>query len=758
MGYRNFNGKLFSIIILIISLTSCLEDENSKQNLQNRKRITFETQLNSSDYETLAVSLKALQQELMDCQSYSKELLHLSGLNKLTGYIFDKENNDLILIGKTDESLPDLYLEDFVIALRNAWNKYTIIKDNIPYYSNPGCSIDPDTNILKRLDAISQPINSDTSINNIERLLDKWCQICMHDQKVRVLGIPYNSHFAKIMVKADYDMKAIADGSDSLEIENFHSLTNRRIKVARLKINNSKPDSNLSRNLNRFWLYPGKMLFERAENITIIKQCAVTLQTEEEHLHKGKIIPTGKIDKLAQQFAKDFTDNYIQISQQRSVYSELENLFRFVALAKLLKFSDVGFDLSYLLEDFEITQTHVNSQLPGKPHISRYENKQNNNSSHFWLRSCGGVDIDININQNQFKYNNDYLAELKKTVIENRPSSSSIFWRANPDDKIRELVKAKSDDNVRFFYLSTIPIRKKDEDDIVVIQFGTKKVKVSLAELDRLINGSPEVPCFDRLFPSHGRSKQKVIIYRGDFSERRYIDKYYKNRETPEIQSQLLLALRNRYPNYEFYLDDEMDLAKSNIENLPKIYTSEDIGAYIIKMCFEVKDYNVLNNIKDILEEAGIQVEESLVVIERPNILIISGHKDEQYKSYLTNLGNRGALNGKCVISFSCYDSGDETFNSNLIKKYGAKEIIFFPAEIHPSAVEDVIIGISTILQNNRVINLELIELLNRSIEQIRTNNSIKNDDLEKLKNGIPQISFKEEKILKPFLDLKCLC
>lgn len=93
-----------------------------------------------------AISLKALQAKLRDCQpknSCSDKLLRLAGLNTILGFAADETNQDMIFFGQSEPGLPPLYLEDFVIALRNAWMKYAPLEGNVYQYSFPGCSIGP---------------------------------------------------------------------------------------------------------------------------------------------------------------------------------------------------------------------------------------------------------------------------------------------------------------------------------------------------------------------------------------------------------------------------------------------------------------------------------------------------------------------------------------------------------------------------------------------------------------------------------------
>ena len=68
-----------------------------------------------------ALSLKALQQKLKEYhgKSLPKYISQFCGLNEITGYAVDTVNRDIVLIGKVENSLPPLYLQEFVLAIRN---------------------------------------------------------------------------------------------------------------------------------------------------------------------------------------------------------------------------------------------------------------------------------------------------------------------------------------------------------------------------------------------------------------------------------------------------------------------------------------------------------------------------------------------------------------------------------------------------------------------------------------------------------------
>ncbi len=399
-------------------------------------------EIQASTVEGLAVSLRVLQQRLKVClqeDSCSQAaLLQLAGLRRIIGYVVDEANHDLILVGEKDDSLPPLYLEDFIIALKNTWMQYAQLKGNTYYYSNPGCSIDPDPRIINRLQTTGQHILGSSSQSDIERTIQQWHETCQSPQNVRVLGIPFDTRFAWVMVKADYDMKRLVDGSDSLGTSGFVSLTDMTLETAKKDIVQGRSISIPLSSMNRFWFYPGENRYLEDQGVITIEQSPVVLLTEEEYLgKKGKIVGKGHADQLAQEFVEDFTANYAELAKQRPIYTELENLFRFVALAKIMKYkdavSDAGIDLDYLLESVQIHQTRVARQLPGRSNVKGFEHKQEFANGYrinrLWLPSCGGVGIEITFSQRNFlKDTSGRLAELKAMVLKARPTPDALVW------------------------------------------------------------------------------------------------------------------------------------------------------------------------------------------------------------------------------------------------------------------------------------------------------------------------------------------
>ena len=306
------------------------------------------------------------------------------------------------------------------------------------------------------------------------------------------------------------------------------------------------------------------------------------------------------------------------------------------------------------------------------------------------------------------------------------------------DQLARQLVKKNSDEEICFLYVSPLKIQGKNKFKIYV---GADHVEVSPAKMHRMRAGSYKIHPLDSLLKS--KTGTKMVIWPGPFS------RGIKESNQPELRYnnslRFAIELSRRYGDrHDIYLDDDIKIARDNAANLPNISGPTDVAALIPFESFKVSDYDVIDQIKDILSESGIRVSKVRGPIQESNLLIITGHKNQQFRDYIEHLGKAGVLKGKHVVLFSCYKAGDEEFNSKNIKKFGIRGIHFFSETIHPQAVQEVIVELSKILRDKQKPGTKSNKLLIKSIKQaLKTNSqSTLRQEIEKMRHGITQISF----------------
>ena len=384
-----------------------------------------------------AVSLKQVQKAsrkgLMKVEA-SDSINYLCGLKTVEGFFIDRKNNDLLIIGKVDDTMPPLQLDDFVVALRCAWKAYVV--DNM--FTPPGCSIDPTPEMLKRITEIEARIFEENSPSKWEKHRQAYESTCAMPQSVRVLGIPFNTHFASVMVNADFDMKRLVDGSDAIDIPgvvDLYALSSYDTRQAMLAGTDIE-ESNSS--LSRFWFMPGQIKFVEQKNLMMLDACEIQLLTEEQQLTKtNKIIDSGRKDPYAQKVASNFTTYYSYIAQKRPIYRQLKELMRaYIVLEALyMKHGELRsvIDLNYFLSQYRVPEYAVSSTLPGRSRfaIENYERQtyRETEMASLILPLCGGVAFEVFLKDHNFERDsNPRLAEISGEIIKQRPHPFALFW------------------------------------------------------------------------------------------------------------------------------------------------------------------------------------------------------------------------------------------------------------------------------------------------------------------------------------------
>ena len=400
-----------------------------------------------------AVSLTALEARLKSGRS--ADVARLCGVTRISGYITDSSAHDIVLIGEVEPDRPALYLDDLAVAFRNSRLMYAQRKGRTIYYTAPGCSIDPDPSVMRDLDKLSRTAPDSPDREERRLWFDKWQAVGSRPQSVRVLGVPFDSHFAKVMVDADYYMKRLTDGSVVLDIEGFESLMEMRMRTARDKLFAAQSPSISTQSLNRFWFCPSESTFTEEEGVVLLRTCGVKLLTEEEFLTAGGLLSgKGRPDPLARHFADDFAAKYDEIALRRPIYRDLADLFRLVAVAKLLddkRLASVGVKLPYLMGRYQVKTTSVSRGVIGLTNLKEIEERKETSDGTvtMYLRftSCGGVNMDLHpkrvrppetsIAKNAPRTSGTSAgksvsakpqSKVKKAVLSARKSKDALYW------------------------------------------------------------------------------------------------------------------------------------------------------------------------------------------------------------------------------------------------------------------------------------------------------------------------------------------
>ncbi|MGO8689038.1 MAG: DUF1598 domain-containing protein [Thermoguttaceae bacterium] len=285
------------------------------------------------------VSLGALEAAIARCHKTGKalpeEIKFLGGLQAIRYVLVYPEQKDLVLVGpgegwKADShgnivgvtsGRPVMLLDDLLVALRTAAE---VAQGGIT------CSIDPTPEGMRQLRAYAATLHTigdpGTTASNIEQVLGP--------QQISFSGVPATSHFARVLVAADYRMKRLAMGFEPAPVRGLPSF-----------LQMSAPGSRgMSSMMPRWWLEPKyeAVLHDSQRLAWELRGGSVQAMTEEDFLDAaGQRQHTGKANPVAQHWANNMTAKYDQLSAAMPIFGQLRNCMELAIVAALIVKEDL---------------------------------------------------------------------------------------------------------------------------------------------------------------------------------------------------------------------------------------------------------------------------------------------------------------------------------------------------------------------------------------------------------------------------------
>jgi hypothetical protein len=302
------------------------------------------------------VSLRGLEAAIQECSKQQKELpetiQYLAGLQRIRYVFVYPEQQDIVLVGPAEgwkvdargnlvgltTGRPVMLLDDLLVALRTARQAAQ---------GGISCSIDPTPDGLNRLRSHVSTLkvigNPQTTAAGIESTLGL--------QQISVSGVPPTSHFARVLVAADYRMKRIAMNFERAPVAGLPSFL-QMVTVTGRGMDNMLP---------RWWLEPKyEALLRDAEGLAWeLRGGSVKAMTEEDFLDStGSKTRTGKANPVAQKWADNMTQKYDQLAVAEPIFGQLQNCMDLAIVAALIakeRLTDkAGHGMPVLMGDSEL--------------------------------------------------------------------------------------------------------------------------------------------------------------------------------------------------------------------------------------------------------------------------------------------------------------------------------------------------------------------------------------------------------------------
>ncbi|WP_221391999.1 hypothetical protein [Dyadobacter sp. NIV53] len=261
-----------------------------------------------------------------------------------------------------------------------------------------------------------------------------------------------------------------------------------------------------------------------------------------------------------------------------------------------------------------------------------------------------------------------------------------------------------------------------------------------ITPIDEIIKDTPDdLP----IVISRDELHSSIILKRDNVNTTFFVDEKLGGRSWIN-PAELMKELKKKYPSKRFYLSRGIT-GISRIKRLPTIKGPQDIAAYMPTKGSLIKE-DLIARMKQTLQDGKIkivEVDDTFLSaddnIPESNILLVSGHKDETFESFLKTLADNGKLIHKVVAIFSCFERGTTDLQAYLIHNGYASNVIFFPIRISPSATQALIQEITAILPKVTDINKNGV-LMDECIE-MALNNALNNPDYLDLNEELIQLS-----------------
>jgi len=296
------------------------------------------------------VSLTRLEKAILDKNGVvTEEMRFLAGLQRVRYVFYYPDTKDIVLAGPAEgwvadasgrvvgirSRRPTLQLQDLVVALR-------AFPPGRPGAEVIGCSIDPTPQGLEAMQQFLRTVGS-TIHPGQDRAIAEGLRSSLGMHNVSVNGVPTKTHFAQVLVEADYRMKLIGIGLERPPV---------RMTAFIDRVNPSQ----MSRNaLFRWFFVPDYNCVRVSEDglAMELEGDGVKLVGEDEMVAEGgRRLVSGRSNLASQAFVTSFTQKYPALAERSPVYAELRNLIDLSVAAAYLQKQDYYGKAGWKMEFF----------------------------------------------------------------------------------------------------------------------------------------------------------------------------------------------------------------------------------------------------------------------------------------------------------------------------------------------------------------------------------------------------------------------
>ncbi|WP_198000475.1 DUF1598 domain-containing protein [Gimesia alba] len=353
-------------------------------------------------------------------QPLPPEVQYLAGLWRIEYLFVDREKNDLIIAGPAEgfaanaqnrvvgveTGRPPIRLDDLVVAFQSQ-DRGLIT----------GCSFDAKPQNLARMNEYIRRTNSASSAATAATRFKTMAQI-IGMQDVSVTGVPAGSHYARILVEADYMLKRISIGLEPSGIREIKS------HLATLRGGGNSTQ--------RWWFTPLYDAFTTtaARDAFQLSGQRLQMMSQEEFVNTaGQRTDAAQTRLSTTKYAQQFTKHFAKLADQHPTFAELQSITDLTVLAALIRKENldqqVGWEHRFFSteSDYLVPVGNIPKQVPTAMNYKKAGR----------LMIClvgGGVTVNARavVNQTEFVTSRDNSLDEKKTSVLERGQDQTVRW------------------------------------------------------------------------------------------------------------------------------------------------------------------------------------------------------------------------------------------------------------------------------------------------------------------------------------------
>lgn len=324
----------------------------TKQRIESARKASDPTAWKPSELRKISLNrLEAAVRERINAgEKPTDEMRSLVGLTRIKYVFYYPDTEDVVIAGPAeawaedlsgrvrgvDSGRPVVLLEDLVVALR-AFS---------PQGKAPAvimCSIDPTQQGLANLQEFLKRVGK-VNPNLPEKGIVRGLKDSLGLQTITITGISPSTHFAQVMVEADYRMKLIGIGLERpgrTKIPSYVELANPKAIAANA--------------LQRWYFVPNYECVRVSEDelaMELVGEGVKLIGEDEFVAGDGKRVEGGRENPASQKFTQTFTEKYAELAAEVPVYAQLRNMVDLAVAAAFIQKYDYFGKSGWLMELF----------------------------------------------------------------------------------------------------------------------------------------------------------------------------------------------------------------------------------------------------------------------------------------------------------------------------------------------------------------------------------------------------------------------